>query len=238
MIAAVWSVTRVDAGRLGRKLGYAIAGFSVATLIASQYRTGYLALVVAAAVWLWVRRRWGWLTVVVGATLAGILFAFQALVAVSPYVLRGTAEQAASLSGRLGWWSAAIPVWESSPIIGRGLLTGTRFEVLEPLGLTTTSSIHSTWVEALVGTGLVGVTLVLACLVFLFMRAIREARSPLGWKTPLMLLVVLTVRSFTGSTFESFAYLAVVFLWLASSVEEWSSPQEARLSVSAGGRTR
>jgi hypothetical protein len=47
------------------------------------------------------------------------------------------------LSSRVDWWGAAIPVWRTSPLLGRGL-TGTRFEVLEPLGEDTTSSIHST----------------------------------------------------------------------------------------------
>lgn len=228
VVIAVWSFTRVASGRSRPFVGYSISIVAVGTLIAAQYRTGYVALVAAVGVWLWIHRRWGWLTVAAAAGTMFVLFASSTILAVAPYVLRGTAEQAAGLSSRLYWWSAAIPVWESSPLLGRGLLTGTRYEVLEPLGLTTTSSIHSTWIEALVGTGVVGVMLLVACLGLVLVWAFREARRPGGQTTALMLLVVLTVRSFTGSTFETFSFLAMVFLWIASSVEEWP---RSRLAV-------
>ena len=228
VVIAVWSFTRVASGRSRPFVGYSISIVAVGTLIAAQYRTGYVALVAAVGVWLWIHRRWGWLTVAAAAGTMFVLFASSTILAVAPYVLRGTAEQAAGLSSRLYWWSAAIPVWESSPLLGRGLLTGTRYEVLEPLGLTTTSSIHSTWIEALVGTGVVGVLLLVACLGLLVVWAFREARRPAGQTTALMLLVVLTVRSFTGSTFETFSMLAMVFLWIASSAEEWP---RSRLAV-------
>ena len=228
VVIAVWSFTRVASGRSRPFVGYSISILAVGTLIAAQYRTGYVALVAAVGVWLWIHRRWGWLTIAAAAGTMFVLFASSTILAVAPYVLRGTAEQAAGLSGRLYWWSAAIPVWESSPLLGRGLLTGTRYEVLEPLGLTTTSSIHSTWIEALVGTGVVGVLLLVACLGLLLVWAFREAHRPGGQTTAMMLLVVLTVRSFTGSTFETFSMLAMVFLWIASSAEEWP---RSRLAV-------
>ena len=221
VVVAVWSFTRVRSGRSRPYIGNTIAIVAVGTLISAQYRTGYAALIVAVAVWLWIHRRWGWLTVAAAAGTMFALFASSTILAVAPYVLRGTVEQAEGLSSRLYWWSAAIPVWESSPLLGRGLLTGTRYEVLEPLGLTTTSSIHSTWIEALVGTGVVGVMLLVACLLLLLVWAGREARRPGGDATAVMLLAVLTVRSFTGSTFETFSLLAMVFLWIASSSEEW-----------------
>ena len=91
---------------------------------------------------------------------------------VEPYALRGqTPEEARELSSRLDYWSAALPVWRESPLIGKGLLTGTRFEVLAPLGLTFTSGIHSTWVEALVGTGVIGLALVSLSFLITFKRA-------------------------------------------------------------------
>jgi O-antigen ligase len=227
VVVAVWSFTRTVSGRTRPIIGYPIAIVSVATLIAAQYRTGYAALIVASLVWLWVRRQWGWLTVAAAASSMVVFFASSTIASVAPYVLRGTAEQAAGLSSRTYWWSAAIPVWESSPFVGRGLLTGTRYEVLEPLGLTTTSSIHSTWIEALVGTGIVGVALLVASLGVVLVWAGREARRPGGVTTALMILVVLSVRSFTGSTFETFSLFAVIYVWIASSAEEWPRSRSA-----------
>ena len=117
------------------------------------------------------------------------------------------------------WWEASIPVWQRSPLVGRGLLSGTRFEVLARLGLRDTGGIHSTWVEALVGTGLIGLGLLAAMLLMCLRRALRLALDRRGAILPLLLLVVLSVRSITGNSFESFQGLeTVVFLWLALSL--------------------
>ena len=93
-----------------------------------------------------------------------------------PFALRGqTTEQASQLSDRVDFWAAAIPVWEESPLTLEGLLTATRFEVLAPLGLEYTAGIHSTWVEALVGTGLIGLSLLSLSFLISFKRALARA---------------------------------------------------------------
>jgi O-antigen ligase len=121
-----------------------------------------------------------------------------------PILQRGaTVEVISSLSGRLNYWDAALPVWKESPLLGKGLLTASRFQVLAKLGSLYTSSIHGTWVEALVGTGLVGVCLLAASFLICLVRAFAEALRPAGRIVPLVLLAVVLVRSITGQRSRS-----------------------------------
>jgi O-antigen ligase len=199
---------------LSRGAATLLCVLGVATVLAAQYRTGYIALTSGFLVLLFAKRRWLGLTLLVIAV-AGLLSWKPSLLTESePYVLRGqSVAEAEQLSGRLNFWAASIPVWETSPLLGRGLLTATRYEVLAPLGFDSTSSIHSTWVEALVGTGVAGTTLLfvsLAATVYLAVRAVRRS----NWVLPVVLLAALVVRSFTGSSVELFDFPVPLFLWM------------------------
>ena len=71
----------------------------------------------------------------------------------------------------------------------------------------------------LVGTGLIGLGLLLASVAVSVRRALTLALTPGGAVLPLLLLTVMLVRSVTGNTFESFQGLETVsFLWLALSL--------------------
>lgn len=220
VLLTFWSLARLrrfpSPTDLQRWLAYALAGLGVASLIFAQYRTGYLAFVTGLLVYLLFGRKWVLATFVMMVVLGAIAMGPSSLVKeAEPYALRGqTAEQASDLSSRVEFWTAAIPVWQRSPLIGGGLLTATRFEVLAPLGFTYTSGIHSTWVEALVGTGLIGLALLGLSFLVTFRRAfVKALRS--GDLVPVLLLTVLAVRSITGNTFESLSQQAMIFLWLA-----------------------
>jgi O-antigen ligase len=205
---------------LSRRAAILLCLLGVATVLATQYRTGYIALTSGFLVLLFVKRRWLGVTLLVIAVGALLSWKPTLLTKSEPYVLRGqTVAQAEQLSGRLNFWAAAIPVWETSPLLGRGLLTASRFEVLAPLGFDSTSTIHSTWVEVLVGTGVVGTTLLfvsLAATVYLAFGAVRRS----NWALPLVLLTALVVRSVTGSTIEVFDFPAVLFLWIGLAVAD------------------
>jgi O-antigen ligase len=221
----IWSLARTRPGGGGRPLrpalAYGLAGIGVVTLGASQYRTGYGALAVGVGVLLALRnRRMLLVAILLGAAVWLAFLGPELLKQVEPFLLRGqTTAEARGLTSRVEWWEASIPVWQKSPLVGRGLLTGTRFEVLARLGLRDTGGIHSTWVEVLVGTGLIGLGLLLASAAVSMRRAITLALSPGGAVLPLLLLTVMLVRSVTGNTFESFQGLeTVTFLWLALSL--------------------
>lgn len=187
------------------------------TLVAAQYRTGYLATAAAVALLLVTRRRRVLAALAVAVALSAAIWSWSSIVnAAEPYLLRGqTREQAAELSGRVSFWKHAIGVWEESPLLGKGLLTATRFEVLARLGYTQTSTIHGTWIEALVGTGLVGVALLLTFLVLLWRSALRDLLAERGRVYPALLVAFVTVRSLTGPTFEVFGLTVIVLLVLA-----------------------
>jgi O-antigen ligase len=138
-----------------------------------------------------------------------------------PFLLRGdTPQEAEQLNSRLEWWTLAIPVWRRSPVIGGGLLTATRVDILDPLGRGDTSTIHSTWVEGLVGTGLVGLAFLGSAFLVLMWRTLREALSPGGRVVPLVVMTVIAVRSFTGTTFEASGRSLVLVLAFAYALRD------------------
>jgi O-antigen ligase len=140
-------------------------------------------------------------------------------------------------------WHAAIPFWRESPLFGRGLLTSTRLEVLPSIGLQNTATIHGTWIETLVGTGLLGTALLAAALLLLLYRGAVDALRRNGRVVPAVLAVSLIVRSFTGSSVESLGigvFLLVVFA-LALAPEPRRQrvlvpPAHARLAARAAAR--
>jgi len=223
-ILALWSLARAlspVAERSSPRLSLGIAAAGFVTLVAAQYRTGYVAFAVGLVILLALRGRAILAAFVlvagVGLVLVGQGFAEDA----QPLLLRGQSpEEASQLSSRLDWWRLAIPVWQESPLVGRGLLTATRFEVLGEIGREDTSTIHSTWVEALVGTGVVGITFLAASFLVVLRRAIRYALAPTGRIAPLVVLAVLAIRSVTGTTFEASGRSLLIFLAFALTLDD------------------
>jgi O-antigen ligase len=228
IILTVWSLARMRAsaaGRLRPRIAYPLAALGFVTLVFAQYRTGYVAATISILLLLLLRRKWGLAGALTMIVAAALVWKPSLVLTAEPYVLRGqTATQAQELSGRVSWWEAALSVWRESPLIGKGLLTATRFEIFARLGSSTTAGLHSTWMEALVGTGLVGLALLALSFLVSLRRALLEALRPHGWVVPAVLLAVIGVRTLTGNTFESFQYEALIFLWLASSLRDDAPP--------------
>ncbi|MGH2820957.1 MAG: O-antigen ligase family protein, partial [Actinomycetota bacterium] len=127
---------------------------------------------------------------------------------------------APTLTGRIRWWEASIPVWQESPLIGKGLLTATRFEVLSVIGRVSGSNVHSTWVETLVGTGILGSLFIVSCLAICCWRALNRGLRDRNEILPILILAVMGVRSLTGTSFEAFSLWAMVLLLLALVLED------------------
>jgi O-antigen ligase len=178
--------------------------FGFVTLVAAQYRTGYAALMLGVAVVLFIRGRKALAGVGVIAVIVGTVVGSRIATAAAPILLRGANEQRATqLNGRLNWWKLALPIWHQSPIIGGGLRTASRFLVLGAAGFGQVSTVHSTWVEALVGTGVLGVAALAVFLLMSLRRAFLLAWWPHGRIVPMLTLLALAVRGLTGDTFES-----------------------------------
>ena len=228
---ALWAAARAispDRSARQRVLHAALSLMGVASIVGAQYRTGYAVLAVGFPLLALMRRRsWILALALVGVLIVG-LWGPRAFQTAEPYVLRGQSrEQASRLSGRLYWWSLALPVWRDSPWIGGGLRTASRFLVLAAAGFGETGAMHGTWVEALVGTGAIGLALLLASLLTAWWRSLLRALEPGGQVVPLMLLTAMVIRSTTGNTIEDSGVGFLLFLTLAFGLSRIVPPSGA-----------
>lgn len=176
--------------------------FGLVTLAVSQERTGVVAVAVVVALLALVRRR-ALLTAYVGG-FALVLVAFIGKLG----AFTGTAGSAfrrgenanvfSSLSGRTEYWSAAHKLINERPWLGWGVNVGSR-RVLVSLGSEYTSNIHGAWVEALLGVGVIGASLLGLSLVLGIRAAFHDRRM-----FALTVLVFFAIRSTTGTTIELF----------------------------------
>lgn len=107
-----------------------------------------------------------------------------------------------SLTGRTFWWSFGWDVYIANPVLGLGAYAGGRFAVLAAFGATQTSHIHNAWLEALFGTGLIGIPFLLAAFVIaghrLFQAAWKIRTTGNSSTTPIEALGVLAALSVTS----------------------------------------
>lgn len=81
-----------------------------------------------------------------------------------------------SLSGRVYWWEAAWPYIKENFFFGSGAYAGGRFLVAAEFS-DTLSSLHGTWPEVLIGTGLLGLTPLVAAVAGAWIALIRSYRG-------------------------------------------------------------
>jgi O-antigen ligase len=93
------------------------------------------------------------------------------------YLLRGQTEnEITSLTGRMNWWGYAWEQFQHHPFTGLGAYAAGRFAILGKLGLDM-GSLHSDYIETMVGTGLWGLVPLLAALIgtwWLLVRFVRD----------------------------------------------------------------
>jgi O-antigen ligase len=237
-LLALWSLARIlsprDRGGASVRALRLLTVLGLTTLIFAQYRTGYVITAVGVLLILALRAKAATFWVVIVGAIVILVWGGQIAREAVPALERGAnPETIRSLSGRLDYWSHALPVWRESPLFGRGLLTASRYEVLAELGSVYTSSLHGTWVEALVGTGVVGLALLVASVLVASARAFRAALRADGTVVPMLLLVILLVRSITGPTFEVAGTASIMLLALMLLLRD-ESPSIAGIS---GGST-
>ncbi|MGH2778536.1 MAG: O-antigen ligase family protein, partial [Actinomycetota bacterium] len=238
VVVALWSMARLLAR--GREIGprpavsILLVGFGLATLIAAQYRTGYAMFVAGAAILLLVSGRKVMAGLAVVVVLAITTLGSGMFEEAQPYLLRGQdTERASRLSGRVTYWSTALPVWRQSPIIGGGLQTASRLVVLDDLDTEkgAASNLHSTWVEALVGTGIVGVALLALALLTAWWRSLARVFGGPGRLVPAVLLTALIVRTITGGSIEGGGDTQLFFLTLAFGLRDGATLRGSRTTA-------
>ena len=193
-LLAVVALSRLAASR-GNALIYApMLAASLATLVLSQTRSALIGFAAGAVLVLLLSGR-------MLVLFALSIMAAMTLLATSAgsdfleFFRRGqSAEMFASLSGRMDWWNFAWQRFLERPLLGFGAFAGGRFAALAEMGDSLTSSVHNTYLEAILGLGVAGIVPLIACLAASWWRLLRSRTTPLAIEA-VGVLAVLTVRS-------------------------------------------
>lgn len=116
-------------------------------------------------------------------------------------------------SGRLLYWQSALEAWGEHPFTGFGFGAGGRFVALLRLDKTTISSVHSGYVEALMGVGLIG----LVPLAYVIWRVVRWSLRELSRRVdaaPAVLIVPLLLHTSVSLGFGAWVQPSVVLFML------------------------
>ena len=152
----------------GKKSGRAwyilLLAAGVGTMVVAQTRSAIAGCLFAMFLLLLFSKRLGLsalLTFVVGpllvvSSLGGLIWTF---------LERGqSTQQLETLSSRVSWWSFAWQTFTERPLTGYGAYAAGRFAVMAKLGMGETSTMHSDYLEMIVGTGIWGILLFLVAL--------------------------------------------------------------------------
>lgn len=169
-------------GSRGFWLGSGVVGL-LAVVLASG-RQGVGMALAGAAVVLWFQRR-QLLLLLLGPAIAASIYIFRH--ELFDALSRGRPENFTNLTGRLYWWEAAIDTWAAHPWTGWGYAAGGRFVALESIGRGTTSNVHSGYVEALVGVGILG----MVPLVYLVVRILIWSVRTMAARTDVAIAVLI-----------------------------------------------
>ena len=95
------------------------------------------------------------------------------------YIRRGQDnEMFTSLSGRANWWTLAIQKVKERPLLGYGAYGGGRFVVLNQFGPPEASSVHNDYLEILLGTGVIGLSVAVIAVTGVWREVLRASRRP------------------------------------------------------------
>lgn len=183
LLAAVLGVgPRWAVGGEGRRLLFGVV--ATVELAATQTRTALvLGLVVLLYVLARAMRRSPWaiqgFLALVFAGIAAVGFGGSKVTAV---LSRGqNANQLATLTGRLDYWTLGLHAWRAHRWLGQGYYAGHRLGLPAPPGKRVQSNIDNTWLETLVDTGIVG-TSALALFVLGGLWAALRLRGRIAWQ--------------------------------------------------------
>ena len=213
-LLAVFSFINVIDGKARRRVGkgiWIVFGMAVIAMLLGHSRTSIFAGILAAGgVLFFGRHRLLAIVMALGGTLVMLLSEV-----VESYIYRGQSQDVfLSMSGRTHFWDRAWEVFIQSPIFGHGFYAAQR-------SLMGVSSVDNTYLEVLLGVGILGlaafvIPIVLAA--FNLLRS-RPRKSDSGtmtrlWLQLMTLFVLLFVRSLTGPSFQVMHPNLVMFMVL------------------------
>jgi hypothetical protein len=157
---------------------WAVIVFGVASMVVSQTRHALGGFVLGLAVILIVTKR-KWILFALASVVTPLLALTPIGTIVATYLRRGQDNDAIrGLTTRTDFWSYAWRQLSYHPFTGLGAYAGGRFGVMERIGRLETGSIHSDWMEILVGTSFWGVLALLAAVVGTGWFLLRGRLSP------------------------------------------------------------
>jgi len=184
-----------------------LAGSTV-TLVLAQTRSAIIGVMFGGFVILLFSKKGGRLGAVLTFVVTPAVALFTMGGVIWSFLERGQTEaQIATLSSRSQWWAFAWQTYLERPVTGFGAYAGGRFGVLAKLGLGLTSTMHSDYLEVLVGTSIWGMIPLLVALAATWWLILRYARHP--WNPEerqlaveaLVILAMLTLRSVFNNMF-------------------------------------
>jgi O-antigen ligase len=205
------AATRLLCRERHRSFYWLVSLTALVTLILAQSRSPFTGALLGLVAVLLLRRRFGLLALV--ALAGGALVALTpAETVVQQAFMRGQSpDDFYSLSGRVGYWTAAWEVVRENPFLGLGAYAAGRFAVLGSLGasVTATSSLHNAWLEILVGVGLIGFLPFLATLIGIWVNLLRvdsASTPPMGRELRIEIVGILVLLCFRS-------IFTVEFIW-------------------------
>ena len=146
---------------------------TVGTILASG-RQGVAIWMVATGILLWIHRRRLFLLLLGPAALGIVFLNWQEILGI---LSRNQSTQSlALLTGRVRFWTAALDSFAIHPWTGFGFGAGGRFVALKSIGEGSRSNLHSGYLEALLGVGLIGTILLLFAVAWAAWWTVRVGR--------------------------------------------------------------
>jgi O-antigen ligase len=150
---------------------------SIVTMIFSQTRSAIAGFLFGVFLILVFSKRKG-LSAIITFLAAPILALSTAGGLIYAFLQRGQSEeQFATFSSRIEWWSFAWRQFLERPLTGFGAYAGGRFAVLAKMGFGQTSTMHSDYLEVIVGTSIWGLIPLIAALLGTWWLLFRHVRS-------------------------------------------------------------
>jgi O-antigen ligase len=209
-IIALISLARLfpSTGRRSHTSWYSVllAG-SLITLVLAQTRSAIIGVMLGGFVILLYAKR-GRIGALLTFVVAPIVALFTVGGAIWTFLERGQTEaQIATLSSRAQWWTFAWQTYLERPLTGYGAYAGGRFGVLAKMGLGLTSTMHSDYLEVIVGTSIWGMIPLIVTLAATWWLLLRYTRHPLNVQErqlaveATVILAMLTLRSVFNDQF-------------------------------------
>lgn len=179
-----------------------VLALGLATMALSQTRSAILGFCVGLALLLYFSKSVRAMGLLAAAVIVLLLLTSTGPLA-QEYFRRGQdPDMLGSLSGRTDWWEAGWEAFLKTPWVGTGAHTA-RFTVLAKMGSKDASSMHNTYLETLLGVGILGLIPLVAVFLWTWSLLIGGLRH-LSRNPAHRFLVIEAVAVFGVITFRSF----------------------------------